>query len=150
MEEDTFLCRWNQTLKIIETAAKFGVHEYELVLNKLHPCAKVLTLNANGNEVVLGTGTYGKVLLHRFEVSNGELVAVNFKVIATTTRSGKFNRFIDKLTVLFEARIMMVLSQESDVFPRIYGVCEAVTSDTQSAIVMEFVGDSTSFKSTYH
>ncbi|XP_071956372.1 uncharacterized protein [Antedon mediterranea] len=89
----------------------------------------------------------GRVLLNRLGDCNGKLVAVK-AIITTTNKSRKFNRFADKLAVSLEARIMKVLSQKSDVFPWVYGVCEAVTSDTQWAIVMEFVGDSTSFKST--
>ncbi|XP_071959476.1 hepatocyte growth factor receptor-like [Antedon mediterranea] len=119
---------------------KLKNHVQCLASDCLYPVTK------DNHRVVLGSGSYGQVCLNRLGDCNGKLVAV--KAITTTNKSNKFNRFIDKLAVSLEARIMKVLSQESDVFPRVYGVCEAVTSDTQWAIVMEFVGDSTSFKST--
>ncbi|XP_071956835.1 uncharacterized protein [Antedon mediterranea] len=95
----------------------------------------------DNQQVKLGKGAFGEVLLCRLGGENGELVAVKRCLLA---ENDKIQRCIDKLQVSIEARTQMMLSAEiCDVFPRVYGTCTYGTSD---GIIMEFIGDSSTFE----
>ncbi|XP_071948826.1 uncharacterized protein [Antedon mediterranea] len=94
-------------------------------------------------QVTLGKGAYGEVLLNRLDYSDGPLVAVKSCFIS----SDKSEHFLDELSVTLEARVLMLLSRKSKLFPFVYGICEKSSFESKKRIVIEYVGHPERFKS---